>query len=672
VTLQNLPTLAELEAPRDWALPVAMRQRKRMLQGQDLVNTAVREIARGGATSDPPCTLPDSYRGQAIDARMSDATIRKLAGLRADLLADRIASLPVAADTDFAQGWLDWLNDQVYALGARAGAFALDEDDEAASLLAAFARARCPFWWRRQLRRAVVRLREDEGRARGEVCKQRQLYVTDDTLRRRIAQNRRNAEMLAATTIESEDGEAMLLSVAADASVSNRGIRRGELMTRIRGCEEWAEARGLAGLFTTNTTPSRFHAMRFGGGANPKHDPTNEDTKPRGAQAWLCGTWAKARAQLHRLGVPFFGFRVAEPHHDGCPHWHMLLWTSPEHIDRLRGVLRAQWLAEEIEAALIEKRRAALAGGVLFERLDMNAIEPGCEEHRFKAVTMEKGGASGYIAKYIAKNIDDADCQVEGALDEFAEGSRDLFGGNAAKRVEAWAAAYNIRQFQAIGQPPVTVWRELRRVDAARAAGGTPAVQQAHEAATRGLSRRADWCAYMRAQGGAMTGRNYLVRVLTEETEGEGRYGPVVQDRPLGVIDARRPDDWILSSRREWKPREKWLTTPEERATWSPALGVWMGAPRVSSSTTQRGGDFGPATRGRAVHPWTRVNNCTDEPDVSTLGLVGINLRSLRATEPGGSQPEEEPPWKSSTPSKPPQALPSRPSSIPFTRSASA
>lgn len=666
----NLPRLSELEAPRDWALPVAMRQRKRMLQAQDKVNTAVREIARGGHTSDPPCTLPDSYRGQAIDARMPDAVVRKIAGFRADLMRDRIAALPVTADSEFAAGWLGWVNDQVHALGAPADAFALDCNDPAESLVQAFARARCAVWWRRQLRRAVVRMREDEGRARGEVCKQRQLYVTDDTLRRRIDQNAGNKAMLAATTIESEDGEAMLLSVAADASVSNRGIRRGELMTRIRGCEEWAEAHGLAGLFTTNTTPSRFHAMRFGGGANPKHDPTDEDTKPRGAQLWLRNTWARARAQLQRLGVPFFGFRVAEPHHDGCPHWHMLLWTAPEHLDRLRGVLRAQWLAEEIEAALLEQRAAALAGGSMFKRLDLEAIEPGCEEHRFKAVTMEKGGAAGYIAKYIAKNIDDEDCQVEGALDEFAEGSRDLFGGSAAKRVEAWAAAYGIRQFQAIGQPPVTVWRELRRVDAGRAAGGSPAVQQAHEAATRGLARRADWCAYMRAQGGAMTGRDYRVRMLTESREVAGRYGMDERDVPLGVIDATRPEDWILSSRREWKPREKWITTPEERATWAPALGVWMGAPRVSGSAGGAG-----ARAARAVHPWTRVNNCTDEGGVAALlnaGLVGINLRAIRETEPGGSQLPGEPPWKSSRASNPPLTPPSRPSSIRSTPSARA
>jgi hypothetical protein len=320
----------------------------------------------------------------------------------------------------------------------------------------------------------------------------------------------------------------------------------------------------------------------------------------------------------------------------------MLLWTAPEHVERLRTVLRRQWLADHPD-------------------------EPGAGEHRFKAVAMERGGAAGYIAKYIAKNIDDAAMPVEGVLDP--EAQQEMFAGNAAKRVEAWAAAHGIRQFQAIGQPPVTVWRELRRIEAERAAGGSPAIRKAHEAATRGLARRADWCAYMQAQGGAMTGRDYRVRMLTEETEVLGRYGVTLEDKPLGVIDSTRPDEWILSSRREWRPRGTWDKPASERTTFVPALGVWMGAPRVNGPH-DGGAVVAPgAMRTRAVHPWTRVNNCTDGPDLMTVGLVGLTLRK---PEPGGSKPLGEPPWTSSLPSNPPLTMPPRSSSTRFTPSARA
>src|SRR2546430_1776196 len=410
--LNTLPTLAELEAPRDWALPAAMAQRLRLLRArEEAKNRHGHAMGQVEAIQNAKATAP-------VHARMIDAEIRGLADRRAMHVGERIDAIMVAMPES---ALLGWLNDTVQRLGARRDAFTLDAEDPAESLRQAMARARCPTWWRRQLRRAVVQLREQEGRARGEVCARRQLYVTDDTLRRRVEQNARNAAMLEATELESEDGETLRLSVAAGASTSNRSIRRGELMTRIRGCEEWAEAHGMAGLFTTNTAPSRFHPMRhheYGGGANPNADGTYGPMQPNGprdAQAWLRGTWAKARARLAELRVPFFGFRVAEPHHDGCPHWHMLLWTAPEHVDTLRRVLRAQWLKDHPD-------------------------EPGAGEHRFKAVAMERGGAAGYIAKYIAKNIDDAAMPIEGQQDD--EAGRDLFGGNAAKRVEAWAAAH--------------------------------------------------------------------------------------------------------------------------------------------------------------------------------------------------------------------------------------
>jgi len=539
-----------------------------------------------------------------VTSDMTDAAIRALAERRADLMAERIARIEAQQTPEAMRAWL---TQQVEAMNAKPlpdFAPGLPIADQLAGLIK---RTQCPLWWRRQLRRAVVIARETEAMQRGEVCKRRrQVYVTDDTVARRAERNASNAAMLAATEIESSDGEVITIAQAVAASTANKAIRRGELMTRIRGCEEWADAAGMVGIFTTNTAPSRFHAQTMHKGANPKHDGST----PREAQGWLCGTWAKTRAALHRAGVRFFGFRVAEPHHDGCPHWHMLLWADADQIGALRDTMRRYWLKDQGD-------------------------EAGAQEHRFKAVEIDKakGGAIAYVSKYIAKNIDDVGAlEAEGHTDEHAGEQGELFGATA-RRVEAWASAWGIRQFQAIGQPPVTVWRELRRIEAQAAAGASDAIKAAHAAVNRQGTRRADWRAYMAAQGGAMTGRAYRVRIVADRENREGRYGVAEVVLPRGVEDALRPGEWVLSSRREWKPR-----------------GTWHEGERTRTNVLRE------VVRGSAPQapcpPRTRVNNCTQRTSLREL-MRGLQARNVPLSQwAGGLEPERY------TPCAPPRQSP--------------
>ncbi|MBP6899515.1 MAG: replication endonuclease [Burkholderiaceae bacterium] len=553
--------------------------------------------------------LAERRGARLTDARMPDAAIRQLADARADMMARELDGMGTTT-TDAAMAWL---SARVVELEARPFA-------PGATLAASMERARCRLWWRRQLRRAVVRRREAEGITRGEIRAHRQVYCTDDTVTRRMLRQRECRAMLEAVQIESIGGDTITLAQAADASTSNKAIRRGELMTRIRGCEEWAEAAGMQGVFTTNTAPSRFHPQLMAGGANPRYAGL-ADAGPRQAQLWLRGTWDRCRAAMHRAGLRVFGFRVAEPHHDGCPHWHMLLWCEPERLQELSDLMRAAWLADDGQ-------------------------EPGAAEHRCKIKPLDKGGAAAYVAKYVAKNIDDAGAVgAEGHRDTDQAGQTDWVGTGKAQRVEAWAAAWGIRQFQALGQPPVTVWRELRRVEAQAVRGAHADVQRAHAAVQRTDYRRACWRAYMDAQGGAMQGMHYRIRLeRTDDAPELGRYGEPMAARIVGLHHVERPGELIQSSRKAWKPRGAW--TEAQRA--APVV-QWLGD-----------GLRGPSAVacGEAARPWTRVNNCTGQrrgaADLMRSGLVGLQIEDWKR---GRMASTKEPPCPSraaSPPSSPP------------------
>ncbi len=60
---------------------------------------------------------------------------------------------------------------------------------------------------------------------------------------------------------------------------------------------------------------------------------------PRDTQRYLCNVWAKVRAAISRAGFHVFGFRVVESHHDGTPHWHMLLFIRPHDVEAVRDIL---------------------------------------------------------------------------------------------------------------------------------------------------------------------------------------------------------------------------------------------------------------------------------------------------------------------------------------------
>lgn len=442
------------------------------------------------------------------------------------------------------------------------------------------ARLLCVKWWTRAVRRHVARRVEKAAIDLGLVHRRAGLYASHETVARRIGQKRRNRAMLEATRAVNEQGQEYNMAELSDLGVSNPEKRRLELMTRLAGFDLIAQAMQHAGEFYTWTAPSKYHARdAISGRENPKYNGAT----PRATQNYISKLWRQVRAKLHRENIRVYGFRVAEPHHDGTPHWHMILFMEPQHVARVRAIMREYAMRED-------------------------GNEKGADQHRFKAeaIDWKKGSAVGYLAKYIAKNIDG---HAVGDDWEAVEGKDDA--KKTAKRVDAWASTWGIRQFQQIGGAPVTVWRELRRLkkDDANGLGYLEALIEAADSA--------NWQGYTQLMGGPMARRDAMpvhawsqggVDLETGEMSFNA-YGEIAAPRILGVEGF---GEQLLSRVHEWK-------FERVGATWDAATPGFKQGVLVSgkaASDYQSGVVF--QRDGAAVTPWSSVNNCTGEKHAGT------------------------------------------------------
>ncbi len=406
-------------------------------------------------------------------------------------------------------------------------------------------------WWRRQLRKELGRRVEAVLRQVGAVRKQSAPYVSWWALRRWGSAQRRNQGVIGSLeAVKFEAGEEVVcdLSTAVETSVSNPTNRRNELMVRMRGYEEVAQSLGLVGLFLTLTSPSKYHPYTHGGQFNPKYNGST----PADCIDYLNAVWANIRAKWQREGIRVFGFRVAEPHHDGTPHFHFMLFINPDWSAKAWNIFRDYALAEDGDEP-----------GALLYRADCKAIDPA------------KGTAAGYMAKYVAKNIDGT------AVGFDLEGETTAEHGAAC--VRAWASTWGIRQFQQIGSVSVTVWRELRRYERPEyedtIADFCPTPEQFE--AIREAADAADWAAFVKLMGGAFVKRDeQAIRPWREEILKRcGRYGEPVR-RVIGLIVRRTfeeierglaREECVSTRDGEWQIRQKELVLVQAGAQPPPS-----------------------------------------------------------------------------------------------------
>ncbi|MBL0660560.1 replication endonuclease [Aeromonas dhakensis] len=462
-------------------------------------------------------------------------------------------------------------------------------------------------WWQRKINRAWAIYCELIAILTGQVRKGVSPYASAHAVReftqRKAAQR---AWMASMSAVNEELGQEIDLADAIMASVANPEIRRHELMVRMRGFDDLAAEQGKVSLFLTLTAPSCYHAWRQGSKDKSKtyqNDKFNGAT-PTDTNRLLCKQWARFRAALAREGIMAFGFRVVEPHHDGTPHWHCLLFINPEHQQVFLTLLAYHFTDAD-------RSELKMPNGDLLDALDelkirnkfprikwlldvndkavVKAISP---RVNWKEMDPAKGSATGYIAKYIAKNIDGHKV----GMDYEAEAPVD----HTTIAVAAWASCWRIRQFQQIGGPAVSVWRELRRL------GDEVIEWDCILEAARTAADNNRWGDFIDAMGGInLPRKEHLIRLSKRLDEAANKYGEDAL-KLMGVITDIGQTTAVTRTE-GWQIVRKGVTGSGLGEQREPAVG--------ERSELQSGGGSRP--------PRSSVNNCTKG---SKSGVKGSTL----------------------------------------------
>ncbi|EHW4408941.1 replication endonuclease [Salmonella enterica subsp. enterica serovar Cannstatt] len=432
------------------------------------------------------------------------------------------------------------------------------------------ARMLCADWWYRKLWQMRCEWREEQLRAVCLVNKKASPYVSYEAVIHKREQRRKSLEFFRSHELINEDGDTLDMEDVVNASNSNPAHRRNEMMACVKGLELIAEMRGDCAVFYTITCPSRFHATLNNGRPNPKWTSATV----RQSSDYLVDTFAAFRKAMHKAGLRWYGVRVAEPHHDGTVHWHLLCFMRKKDRRSITAMLR--------KFAIREDR----------EELGTNTGP------RFKSelINPRKGTPTSYIAKYISKNIDGRGLAKE-ISKETGRSLRD-----SAEHVSAWASLHRVQQFRFFGIPGRQAYRELRLLagQAARVQGerkaGAPVLDNPRLDAVLAAADAGCFATYIMKQGGVLVPRkHHLVRTAYELNDEPSAYG----DHGIRIYGIWSPivEGKICTHAMKWKKVRKAVDVQEAAA------------------------DQG------ACAPWTRGNNC---PPVENLNKSGGDLPDIK------------------------------------------
>ena len=469
-------------------------------------------------------------------------------------------------------------------------------------------------WWMRRLVRQQDRKFEKCAIHWGRVRKDKQLYVSNETLEKITARRNRSLKIMQDLLAVSDEGDEVDMVDILKGSIANPTVRMAELMNRIYGFEEYAKQHGHMGEFYTFTAPSKYHAN------SSKYAGYTPDEVQK---EYFSPMWARIRAKLHKEGLTIYGFRIAESHKDGCTHWHILLFMPQQQVVKVSNILVDYAFREE-----------ATETGAYLNRFDWEEIDP------------KHGSAMAYIIKYISKNIADFnfDKPVINSNDSGQNSSQNKMQTNEnsneplqkdqenqasqselAQRVAAWASVWGVRQFQQIGGSSVSVWRELRRLGDQEQAD--PIIEAARQAANRG-----DWKSYLEVQDGINLPRKDQPIQLYRAPHCDAQTGEILPNKYGEIIEViqglqtkhgqlqTRLKQWTIQEKDKDDNLEKQQIASDSELSETPEMAMQrLLKPAKLDANAALAFDL----------PWSSVNNCR-HPDIVDPNMDEKFIESLQ------------------------------------------
>jgi hypothetical protein len=359
-------------------------------------------------------------------------------------------------------------------------------------------------WWMNKLKFIYLQSKDTVARYLRLICKERQVYLLNQNFEILKENRARNKIFIESLVAINEAGEKFNLDDIRDGSLSNTNNRSAELNARFSGFEQYAKKHGYEADLITITAPSRFHAVHMSGFPNKKYNKSSVSS----AQEYFTSNWDCIRAKIHRNHYEHLGFRVVEPHHDGTPHWHFLVFSKKEHREKVINTFKDYFLKD-------------------------SPREFGAESNRVNIlpINIHKKG-SNYLKKTLKKELN-----LTGKNE-----SKKNISSDDLERIYEWGCLWKIRQFEQFGGPPVGVWREARRIAKEAKVPDNPLWKAAKEG---------DWLSYIELSDCMKLSRlKAPIKLYKQYDETLNMYG---EEKGLKVKGLIIDDQVYISRKHKWE-----------------------------------------------------------------------------------------------------------------------